>query len=319
MTRINVEKCARILKEKDNILILTHAQPDGDTLGCGFGLCRALLKMGKKARVICADEIPKKYDYLYKDIDMPEFEEEYIVAVDVATEHLLGGLCDKYSGKINLCIDHHTSNTNYAEQLLLNADAAAAAETVFKVIKAMHVEFDKHIADCLFTGITTDTGCFRYASATSNTYRAAAELIDLGAENGIINRVMFETKTKTYAALERLAIEGMEFYSNDRICVITITQDMYRRSGSNEQETEAIAPLTRQTEGVEIGLTIREKSDGSCKCSLRTYESVDASKLAKAFGGGGHKQAAACKFDCSVDEAKAMLLKKSEEFLNKKA
>ncbi len=315
MKKINVEKCAKILKGRDNILILTHAHPDGDTLGCGFGLCRALLKMGKKARVICADEIPAKYNYLYKDMEIPEFEEDYIVAVDVATENLLGRLADDYSGKIDLCIDHHGSNTEYASYLLLNADAAAACEIILKVIKSLGVEIDKHIADCLYTGLTTDTGCFRYASTTSNTYRAAAELIDLGAENGLINRVMFETKTKTYAALERLAIEGMRFYENDRICVITVTQDMYKKTGSGEQETEAIAPLTRQTEGVEIGLTIREKADGKCKCSIRTYESVDASKLASAFGGGGHKQAAACKFDCGVEEATELLLEKCREFL----
>lgn len=315
MTKINVEKCARILKEQDNILILTHAHPDGDTLGCGFALCRALLKLGKKARVICADTIPAKYGYLYEDITMPAFEEQYIVAVDVATEHLLGALADAYGGKINLCIDHHATNTGYAEYLLLNADAAAAAETVFKVIKALHVPMDRHIADCLYTGISTDTGCFRYASATSNTYRAAAELIDLGAANGFINRAMFETKTKTYAALERLAIEGMEFFCDERVCVITVTQAMYRLSGSDETETEAIAPLTRQTEGVEIGLTIREKANGLCKCSIRTYESVDASRLAACFGGGGHKQAAACNFDCGVEEAKALLLAQCRELL----
>ncbi len=315
MKRINVEKCAKILRDKDNILILMHSHPDGDTLGCGFGLCRALLKMGKKAKAICSDDIPAKYGYLYEDMDIPEFDEEYIIAVDVATENLLGDLADVYSGKIDLCIDHHESNTQYATYLLLNADAAAAAETVFKVIKALRVKIDRHIADCLYTGITTDTGCFRYASTTSNTYRAAAELIDLGADNGIINRVMFEKKTKTYAALERMAIEGMEFYEDDRICVITITQDMYRKSGSSEEETEAIAPLSRQQEGVEIGLTIREKTDGKCKCSLRTYESVDASKLASLFGGGGHKQAAACKFDCGVEEAKRLLLEKCREFL----
>lgn len=315
MKKINVEKCARLLKEQDNILILTHAHPDGDTLGCGFGLCRALLRLGKRARVICADAIPKKYDYLFVDIEMPAFEAQYIVAVDVATENLLGALADVYHGKINLCIDHHATNTGFAEYLLLNADAAAAAETVFKVIKALGVTVDKGIADCLYTGLSTDTGCFRYASATSNTYRAAAELIDCGADNGRINRVMFETKTKTYAALERMAIEGMEFYENDRICVITVTQEMYRLSGSSEEETEAIAPLTRQQEGVEIGLTIREKADGKCKCSVRTYESVDASVLAAAFGGGGHKQAAACKFDCGVTDAKAMLLEKCKELL----
>lgn len=313
--KINVEKCAQILREKDNILILTHAHPDGDTLGCGFALCRALLKLGKSARVICADDIPKKYNYLFDNMDMPTFEEEYVVAVDVATENLLGSLCDVYGGKIDMCIDHHGTNTQYATHLLLNADAAAACEIILKVIKALGVQIDSDIANCLYTGITTDTGCFRYASATSNTYRAAAELIDLGADNGTINRVMFETKTKTYAALERLAIEGMEFYCDDRVCVITITQDMYSRTGSNEQETEAIAPLTRQIEGVEIGLTIREKENKSCKCSIRTFDSVDASVLATSFGGGGHKQASACRFDCTVDEAKAMLVAKCKEML----
>ena len=315
MKKINVEKCVRILKEQDNILILTHAHPDGDTLGCGFALCRALLWLGKKARVICADAIPPKYGYLYEDITMPAFEEQYIVAVDVATEELLGSLADTYGGKVNLCIDHHATNTGYADYLLLNADAAAAAETVFKVIKALRVPIDKHIADCLYTGISTDTGCFRYASTTSNTYRAAAELIDLGAANGFINRAMFETKTKTYAALERLAIEGMEFYYDERVCVITITQEMYRASGSDETETELIAPLTRQTEGVEIGLTIREKENGKCKCSIRTYERVDASRLAAFFGGGGHKQAAACNFDCGVEEAKEQLLRQCRRIL----
>lgn len=313
--KINVEKCAQILNEKDDILILTHAHPDGDTLGCGYGLCRALIKMGKRARVICADEIPAKYNYLFDDMPILDFEEKYIVAVDVATENLLGDLADEYSGRVNLCIDHHGTNDNYAEYLLLNADAAAACEIILKVVKALKVKIDKGIANCLFTGITTDTGCFRYSSVTSNTLRCAGELVDLGADNGTINRVMFETKTKTYAALERLAIEGMEFFDDDRICVITVTQDMYAKTGSDESETEAIAPLTRQTEGVEIGLTIREKADKSCKCSIRTYESVDASVLAKAFGGGGHKQAAACRFDCTVDEAKSMLLAKASELL----
>lgn len=312
---INVEKCAKILESKDNILILTHAHPDGDTLGSAFALCRALLSLGKRAKVKCSDAIQSKYNYLFENMDMPDFDEDFVVAVDVATENLLGDLADIYAGKVDLCIDHHGTNTNYAKKLLLNADAAAACEIVFKVIKALGVEIDLGIANCLYTGLTTDTGCFRYASATSNTYRAAAELIDLGVDNGRINRIMFETKTKTYAALERMALEGMQFFCDERVCVITITQEMYERTGSNEQETEAIAPLTRQIEGVEIGITIREKADKSCKSSIRTFESVDASKLASFFGGGGHKQAAACRFECGVEDAKKMLVEKCKEML----
>lgn len=312
--RIDVKKCAALLKEHDNILILTHANPDGDTLGCGFGLCRALIRAGKNARVINADEIPTKYNYLYDDMPVCGFEEEFVVAVDVATENLLGALSEQYGGKIDLCIDHHGTNTGFAEYLLIE-EAAAACEIVYKVICALGVEVDKKTADCLYTGISTDTGCFRYASANSETYRIAAELMDCGADNGMINRVMFETKTKTYVRLEKLALESMKFYCDDRVAVISVTQQMYEKSGSNEQETEALAPLTRQIEGVEIGITIREKPDGSCKASFRTYDSVNAAELAKCFNGGGHPQAAACRLSCSVDEARQMLVEKCGEIL----
>lgn len=310
--RIDVKECAEILAQKDNILILTHAHPDGDTLGCGFALCRALLKMGKICSVINSDEIPKKYNYLYKDIAPIKFKQDYVVAVDVATENLLGTLEGQYH--IDMCIDHHTTNTEYADMLLLE-DVPAACQIVFEVIKALGVEIDSKIAGCLYTGLTTDTGCFRYASTTAATYYAAAQLIELGADNGKINRIMFETKSKTYARLERLALDSMRFYEDERVAIITITQEMYKLTGSNEQETEAIAPLTRQIEGVEIGVTIREKPDGTCKASIRTYDSVNAAQFAKEFGGGGHSQAAACRFDCGVKEAREKIVQKCGEFL----
>ncbi len=312
--KIDVKECANLLLQQDNILILTHAHPDGDTLGSGFALCRALLKLGKKARVINCDAIPKKYNYLYEDIDFPEFEEKYIVAVDVATENLLGDLQSDYAGKTELCIDHHLTNTEYAKYLLLR-DYPAACEIIYMLINEMGVEIDKKIADCLYTGISTDTGCFRYASTTAQSYRIAAELIEHGADNGKINRAMFETKTKTYVALEKIALNNMKMFCNDRVAVITVTQDMYAKTGSNEQETEALAPLTRQIEGVEIGITVREKADKTCKASIRTYESVNAAELAKNFGGGGHPQAAACRFNCSVDEALKKIIDKCGEYL----
>lgn len=310
--RIDVNQCAQLLKDNDNILILTHAHPDGDTLGCGFALCRALMKLGKICAVINSDVIPKKYNYLFDDIAPIRFKPHYVVAVDVATPNLLGELDGQYH--IDLCIDHHGTNTEYADNLLLE-DTPAACEIMYEVIKALGVEIDSRMAGCLYTGLTTDTGCFRYASTTARTYRAAADLIELGADNGTINRVMFETKTKTYARLERMALESMEFFENERVAVITVTQDMYKKTGSNEQETEALAPLTRQVEGVEIGITIREKTDGTCKASLRTFETVNAAQLARFFGGGGHNQAAACRFDCGVEEAKAQLVEKCGELL----
>lgn len=310
--KISVKECADTLKEKDNILILTHANPDGDTLGSGFALCRALMKIGKICAVINADDIPKKYNYLFDDIVEIKFKPDYVVAVDVATVNLLGGLEEQY--KIDMCIDHHSTNTEYANLLLLE-DAPAACQIMYEVVLALGVEVDKKIADCLYTGLTTDTGCFRYDSTTAQTYRVAADLIDAGADNGRINRIMFETKSKTYARLERLAIESMRFYEHERVAVITVTQEMFQLTGSNAQETEGLAPLTRQIEGVEIGITIQERPDGTCKASIRTFESVNAAKLAACFGGGGHAQAAGCKFDCDVKEARLLLVDKCREML----
>ena len=310
--KISVKECADILREKDNILILTHANPDGDTLGSGFALCRALMKIGKICAVINADDIPKKYNYLFDDIVEIKFKPDYVVAVDVATVNLLGGLEEQY--KIDMCIDHHSTNTEYANLLLLE-DVPAACQIMYEVVLALGVEVDKKIADCLYTGLTTDTGCFRYDSTTAQTYRVAADLIDAGADNGRINRIMFETKSKTYARLERLAIESMRFYEHERVAVITVTQEMFQLTGSNAQETEGLAPLTRQIEGVEIGITIQERPDGTCKAAIRTFESVNAAKLAACFGGGGHAQAAGCKFDCDVKEARRLLVDKCREML----
>ena len=310
--KISVKECADILREKDNILILTHANPDGDTLGSGFALCRALMKIGKICAVINADDIPKKYNYLFDDIVEIKFKPDYVVAVDVATVKLLGGLEEQY--KIDMCIDHHSTNTEYANLLLLE-DAPAACQIMYEVVLDLGVEVDKKIADCLYTGLTTDTGCFRYDSTTAQTYRVAADLIDAGADNGRINRIMFETKSKTYARLERLAIESMRFYEHERVAVITVTQEMFQLTGSNAQETEGLAPLTRQIEGVEIGITIQERPDGTCKASIRTFESVNAAKLSACFGGGGHAQAAGCKFDCDVKEARRLLVDKCREML----
>lgn len=310
--RINVEECARLLKEQDNILILTHAHPDGDTLGSGFALCRALMELGKICAVINSDEIPKKYTYLFDDIVPIKFKPDYVVAVDVATPNLLGDFEENYH--IDMCIDHHGTNTDYADCLLLE-ERPACCEIVYEVIQALGVEINKGIANCLFTGLSTDTGCFRYDSTTANTFLVASKLIECGAQNGMINRIMFETKTKTYARLERLALESMRFYEDEKVAVITVTQEMYHLTGSNEQETEALAPLTRQIEGVQIGITIKEKADGTCKASIRTYETVNAAQLAKAFGGGGHTQAAACRFDCDVKEARRLIVEKCGELL----
>ncbi len=291
---ISVAVAAERLRGVDRIVILTHQYPDGDTLGSGFALCRALQKLGKTARVECADEIPEKYAYLYEGLALPTFEPEFVCAVDVADSKLLGSLESAYANHIALCIDHHGSNTAFADELLLRADYAAAAMLVREVIAALGVEPDKAIAECLYTGIATDTGCFKYSNTTAYTLRMAAELLDCGVNNEMINRTMFDIKTRARVELERQALDSMRFYLNDRCAVMLITNAMIARSGAGENDMEGLAPIPRQIEGVWVGVTLREKKDGSYKVSVRTGNHADAAAICRLLGGGGHLRAAGC-------------------------
>lgn len=308
---------ADILKAHDNILILVHGHPDGDTLGCGYSLCRALVSMGKKAVVSCSDIIPEKYSYLSKGIEKVSFTPEFIVAVDVADTALLGKKNEElYADKIDLCIDHHGSNRLFAKQTLLDDKAAAACEIMLEVIKALGVEITTEIADCIYTGLSTDTGCFRYSNVTPRTMRMGAEMIEAGADNAAINTIMFETKTKTYVALEKMCLAGMETYFDERFALITVTQEMFRLSGSDESECDAIASLPRQIEGVVIGATLREKPDGSFKVSMRTHAPADASAICARMGGGGHIRAAGCQLEGPLENAKTVLMKNIKEYFD---
>ncbi len=307
--RIDGKAAARLLEGQDDLLILTHGHPDGDTLGCGFALCRGLQKCGKHARVECADEIPGKYSYLWREVKREEFTPRFIVAVDVADPKLLGKEMEaRYAEHVGLCIDHHGSNTLYAAHTLLDASAGAACEVIFEVLRALQVEIDAQIADCIYTGLSTDTGCFRYSNATARTHRIAADMIDCGADASIINQVMFETKTRTYAALERLALDSLETYYGGRAALVMVTQEMYRLSGSDESECDPIASLPRQIEGVLVGAMLREKVDGTFKASIRTHRPVDAAELCRRMGGGGHPRAAGCQLEGPLEHAKEELL-----------
>lgn len=315
--RIDLRETAGILKDSDNILFLCHAHPDGDTLGSATALARALSAMGKKVKVDCADPIPKDFSFMFEGLEQADFEPELIVAVDVADIKLLGREYEGiYQGRIQLCIDHHGSNMLYADKVWLDSDSASAAEMMYLLLKELGAEITPKIASCLFTGVSTDTGCFRFSNTTVRTFEIAAELAKLGADTYNIIQVFFETKTKTYAALERLALDSMRFYFSDRCALICVTQDMYKKSGSDESETDRLANLPRQVEGVLVGVTMRELKDGNFKASVRTHGDIDASEICKRLGGGGHIGAAGCTLYGTKQQAINSLLKEIQAELD---
>ncbi len=308
--RIDLHETAKILLESNNILLLCHSHPDGDTLGSACALAHALSATGKNIRVECSDPIPQDFSFMFEGLDCGKFEPELIAAIDVADIKLLGKESEsKYDGKIELCIDHHGSNMLYANKVCLEADSASTAEMIYLLLNIMELEITPVIASCLFTGVTTDTGCFRFSNTRVRTFEIAAELAKLGADTYNIIQVFFETKTKTYAALERLALDSMRFYFSDRCAVICVTQDMYAKSGSSESEVDRLSNLPRQVEGVLVGVTMRELKDGNFKASVRTHGDIDASAICKRLGGGGHMGAAGCTLYGTRQQAVNSLLK----------
>ena len=310
MKRLDVKECASLLKEYDNYLILSHRHPDGDTLGSAFALKNALDLLGKKSMVRCNDEMADKFSYLWQNVDNSEIKFDKIIAVDVADKKLLGEEFEsKYGDNVFLCIDHHMSNREYAQNLLLE-DKAAAAAVIYEVICELGVEITPEIANCVYTGLATDTGCFMFSNTTPTVHRIAADVMEKGADYTLINRLMFETKTLSYIRLEQMAVASIESHFDGKCAIMTITQEMFKISGSNDSECDGIASIPRKIEGVNIGVTIREQTNGKYKVSLRTVEPYDAAKICANFGGGGHNRAAGCEFDCSLTEAKEQLLKK---------
>ena len=312
---ISKEKCLQLLKENDEFLVLSHEHPDGDTLGCAFAMCEILKLMGKKRAFLCADEITKDFSFMTDGFESDELEKPFIIAVDVADNKLLGALCDEYGDKIDLCIDHHMSNTYYAKNVFLK-DRAAACEVVYELAQELPVEINRYIRNCIYTGLSTDTGCFRYQNMTASVFRIAAELMEQGIDSAKINKLMFETKSKSFLQLELLSRETLEYHFEGKCAIITLTQDMYKKSGSSEHECHSITALPRQIEGVLVGAVIKESVDGSFSISVRTDEGIDASEICARLGGGGHKGAAGCHPDCSYEQAKEMLLESVKKSLD---
>ncbi len=305
---------ADFLQYISSAVILCHRSPDGDTLGSAFALCFGLRQLGKKARVLCCDPIPQKYSYftdLYCDED---FEEEVVIAVDVADTKLLGNLEQKYGDIIDLCIDHHPSNKDYATLTYLVDDAAATAQIIYRVLDVMGVEIDKNIANCIFTGLSTDTGCFRYPNTQPETHVVAAMMMEKGAEAGLINRLMFETKSRARLAVEREVFKNMQFFLDERCAVAFVTRDLLDKTGIADDELDGFAAMTRQIEGVSVGVFLKQVENGF-KASVRTGDEVDASAVCKRFGGGGHVRAAGCTLELSLEDSIREIVRVISEYL----
>lgn len=303
--RINAAAAAALLSARDQIQIITHKNPDGDTLGCGYALCAALRTLGKQAEVACDSALPRLYRYMYSKWPPQGFIPAFRVAVDVADAPRMGAAFQNQT--IGLCIDHHGSHRDFAEALLCDPDAASCSELVANVIDELGVALDRYMADCLYTGLATDTGCFCYANTKPDSLRFAARLMEAGADTVQLNHLLFQTKSRGRLELECLAIAGIQYAVDGRVAFMTITQDMLKHTGVDPADIERIAALPRTIEGVEVGVTIREAKDGGYRVSMRTA-AFDAAAFCAFFGGGGHPRAGGFECTGALDDIQSAIL-----------
>ncbi|MCM1298651.1 MAG: bifunctional oligoribonuclease/PAP phosphatase NrnA [Firmicutes bacterium] len=297
-TNITLEQAADFLKENDDFLILSHANPDGDTFGCSHGLCGALQRIGKRARIECADPMSSRLLFMKEAIEEQDFEPKAIITVDVADKELLGKLEEKYGDRVDLAIDHHLSHVPFAKRIYVEDNAAAACEIIYDLVLLLGTEIDPALARCIYAGIATDTGCFKFGNTTPSTHIKAGKLMEYGFDCAALNYRLFDMKSKARIALEQKVIEGMEYFAEGRGAVVILSKSLL--DSVDAEDINGISAIPRQIEGVEVGIVLKEKENG-WKASMRS-NNVNVQELCGLFGGGGHIRAAGCSFKNQTPE-----------------
>ncbi len=308
MKTITITEAAQWLREADNILILAHKRPDGDAIGSASALARGLRQLGKTAYTLKNPEITDKLAPYAEEYYAPrEFAPEHIVSVDTATAEMIQINAVEYADKVELGIDHHMSNSKYAENTCLDAQSASCGEIIYKILAELSGELDAETATLLYIAVSTDTGCFSYANTTGDTLNIAAKLVESGADNKGVNKLLFRTKSKNRIKFEGALLSGIDFRFDDKVAFMSVTLFAKEKYGISENDLEDIAAIPSSIEGVCIGITIKELGAKECKISVRTNDGYNANLLCASFGGGGHVAAAGCVINESIGDAKELL------------
>lgn len=301
-----MNKTAAFLKTHDDYLILTHARPDGDTVGCAGALCVALRRLGKRAELARNPDLTARYlPYVSGYLAPEDYRHRTVVSVDIASKSLIPK--DFRDLHIDLRIDHHPGNESFSDRELVMPEKAACGEIVAGVLDELGVPIDAEIALLLYMAIATDTGCFRYRNTTADTMRLAARCLDAGIDKTPIIETFFLIKTRSRLRIEAEMLTTLEYYDHGRLAIAILTRDMIERSGAAEDDLENLASIPKQVFGVMAGVLIREEENG-CKLSVRTTPPYRANRICAVFGGGGHDQAGGAHLNLGPEEARRELI-----------
>ena len=317
MAKLNYRQAAAWLLERDNYLILTHVRPDGDTVGCAAGLCRALREQGKTAHILPDPGTSTVYTPYLEGLLAPEdYSPDTVVAVDMAACSMFHEAAKPYLDRVDLTFDHHPSQEFYAKNTCLDAARAACGQLIYDTVRQWG-PVSKEVALPLYVAVSTDCGCFVYSNTDAACHRVAADLMETGIDFYPINRKHFRTKSLKRLQLESMLTVGMQVFDNGTIAMVTLTLDMINSIQATEEDLDDISAFVGQIEGVRTGITVRQLTPERCKISLRTEPGdLNASKVCGLLGGGGHAAAAGASVDGSPEQTQTAILSAIRQIQN---
>lgn len=313
------KEAREIVKNSKSVYVVAHINPDGDAIGSTFAVYFALKKLGKDVHVIMPS-YSTVFEFLpgveYSVENAKEDEYDLLIALDASDKTRLAMSEEDYNkAKKVIMLDHHQISNPYGDFRYINDLKSSASEIAYLFIKSLEVDFDENIATLLYTGIMTDTGSFNYSNASSDTFRVVADLLDNGAKAVEVCKKLNDTMKEAKLKLIAKAVDNMEVYYDGKMRYSYISYQEIKELGLGDEDAEGMTNYLRAVEGTEVAVYVRGKSDGSLKVSMRSGGNIDTSKIAIAFGGGGHPRAAGYTMRESLEVEKEKLIKAVGEML----
>ena len=317
-SEIELDKIINIINSNNRFAIFAHISPDGDAIGSSLALYQGLIQLKKDVDVI-TDEYSDSFNFLSnRDKIKKKGTGKYdvCIALDCATRDRLYDPNNSFdNSNYTISIDHHSSNTFYANYNYVEDRSPAVCKTLVKIMKRLNINITKEIGEALMTGIITDSGGFRYDTVDDETFEIAAGMLDLGVNISKIYMTTFDLQTKPQFKLTTIATSRLKFVSDGRIAITYITMEDIKKTGAQVGDHEGIVNVGRNVKGVDVSIFLREDGDDIYKVSFRSNNEIDVSEIAKAFDGGGHSKAAGCTINNKLDTAIRKLIKETNKYL----
>lgn len=321
-----LEQAAQFIRQRDDFLVISHVQPDGDAISATVAVGWLLDKLGKSYVMMNEGPVPSRLRALRKSGEIAGFGEDapkrkfrHVIAVDCADSARMGRASQWFEPDFELLnIDHHPTNDRFGTVNLLHVEAAATSEILYHLIDHMGLPLDEEIATALYTGILTDTGGFRYSNTSPRVLEAAARLMAAGAPGPEIAERLLERMTVGQMRLLQRGLQRLTFSEDLRICWLWMTSEDLAETGAANEDLEGLVNYARNVEGVEVGILFKENGTTSVKVSMRSAGLVNVAEVARHYGGGGHVRAAGCRLTVPLQEAMEMIVSHIQKELNKR-